>query len=877
VIGQTISHYTILEKLGEGGMGVVYKARDTALDREVALKFLPHDLATSAEERSRFIHEAKAASALDHPNICTIYETGESPDGQMYIVMGYYKGISLHKKLEKGRLDLGEAVSIAIQVADGLQAAHEKEIVHRDIKSSNIIFTDKGVAKILDFGLAHRSGLSKLTKTGSTLGTASYMSPEQARGEAIDHRSDLWSLGVVLYEMVTGQLPFRGGHDMATLYSVVNEEPQPVQALVPDAPPELVHIIGRALEKDPAERYQSAVDMLIDLRRLRKDTSRVTLSGVSGATSPESRRRLKRRTVLIAGTIIAFCVAGLIYLVTRTTTFDSSSASGPPTLTVQQLTDQAGVENFPDLSPDGSFITYQKVGVGESDIMLQRVAGGKPINLTANSRSLNTSPAFSPDGQSIAFNSTREGGGIFLMGSTGESVRKLTDEGYYPSWSPDGSTILYALDQSNPLPYDRESVSQLWAIDVRSGEKRKLLEGDAVQPQWSPHGHRIAFWGLAGYIFPGEGIASQRDIYSISSGGGDLVAVTNDEFIDWNPVWSPDGGHLYFASDRGGSMNLWRVPIDEQTGLSLGAPEPLTTPARQMGCFRLGRDGRHFVYEANDFRSSVYTVGIDPEKQEVVIAPKQLGEFTKVFSRNAVSPDGRWIAMSTTMAESDLYVVRSDGADLRQLTNDRFRDRAPSWSPDSKEIIFYSNRSGALDIWAVHPDGSGLRQLTKFKNDEGPWYPFWFPDRSRIVFNNHEGTFLVDLSRPLEERKAEKIELTPGILFQVLSISPDGITLAGSISDSTNREGRIGLYSLETRKLRDMEIGGTESRWFADGKRILYSNAGKLYILDISSGRSRQLIDCPEGFSSFSLSTDNRTIYFTKRMMEVDLWLGTIQ
>jgi serine/threonine protein kinase len=876
MLGQTISHYTILAKLGEGGMGIVYKARDTALDRDVALKFLPHDLASSEEERSRFIHEAKAASALDHPNICTIYETGQTTDGQLFIVMGYYPGIPLNRKLEKGRLELAEAVSIASQAAEGLQAAHEKEIVHRDIKSSNIMVTGKGLVKILDFGLAHRSGLSKITKTGSTLGTASYMSPEQARGESIDHRSDLWSLGVVLYEMVTGKLPFGGGHDMAILYSVVNEEPQPVQALVPDAPPELVHIIGRALEKDPAERYQSASDMLIDLRRLRKDTSRVTLSVISGTASPMSRLGLKRPAVLIGGIIVFICVAGLVYLFTRTTTFNPSSASGPPAITVQQLTDQAGIENFPDLSPDGTFIAYQKAGVGESSIMLQRVAGGKPINLTPNSHAVNYQPAFSPDGQSIAFYSTREGRGIFVMGSTGESVRRLTDEGNFPSWSPDGRTILYGLDR-NTEPYNRGFKSQLWSVDVKSGEKRRLSEGDVMQPQMSPHGYRVAFWGLAGYVIPKEGNSSQRDIYTIAADGGNLVAVTNDEDIDWNPVWSPDGRYLYFASDRGGSMNLWRVAIEEQTGKVLGAPEPLTTPARQMGTFRIGRDGRHFVYEADDFRSTIYFIGLDRVKQKITAAPERLGEFSKVFGLISISPDGRWIVMATLSAESDLYIVRSDGTDLRQLTSDRFRDRGPSWSPDGKEIIFYSNRSGNLDIWAIHPDGSGMRQLTKFGKDVQPWYPYYLPDGSHIVFYNSQGSYLVDMTTPLEERKAEKIELAPGFFLVESSISPDGKILAGRMVDSINRESRIALYFLETRKLRDMKVRGWQPRWFADCSRLLYSDDGNLFILDISTGRSRQLVGLPEGFSSFSLSSDNRRIYFTKEMREADLWLGTIQ
>jgi len=312
MIGQTISHYKILEKLGEGGMGVVYKAHDTKLDRDVALKFLPHEVSLSDEERNRFIHEAKAASALEHSNICTIHEVGDTPDGQMFIVMGYYEGISLNKKIQKGRLDLEEAVGIAIQIAEGLQAAHEKGIVHRDIKSGNIIITEKGQVKILDFGLAHKSGLSRLTRTGTTVGTAPYMSPEQAQGGKIDHRTDLWSLGVVLYEMIAGKLPFKGEHEAAILYSVVNEQPQPIETSVSEASHELIHIISRALEKDPAERYKTAEDMLIDLRRLKKETSRAGFPPVCG--SRKKAGGIRNKLLLIVGGVILLGIAG--YLLT---------------------------------------------------------------------------------------------------------------------------------------------------------------------------------------------------------------------------------------------------------------------------------------------------------------------------------------------------------------------------------------------------------------------------------------------------------------------------------------------------------------------------------------------------------------------------------
>jgi serine/threonine protein kinase/tetratricopeptide (TPR) repeat protein len=266
MIKKMVSHYKILEKIGSGGMGVVYKAKDTKLDRLVALKFLPEQFSFNEEEKKRFIQEAKVAAALDHPNICTVHEISETANGQLFIVMAYYEGKTLQFNISQGSLPITDAIDIIIQVADGLNKAHKKDIVHRDIKSANIIITNDGVVKILDFGLAKLKGATKLTKKGTTLGTVAYMSPEQTSGETVDHRSDIWSLGVLLYEMVTGKVPFKGEYQQAIMYSIMNEDPEPVTALRTDVPMELERIINKTLSRDPKERYQSADELIVDLK-----------------------------------------------------------------------------------------------------------------------------------------------------------------------------------------------------------------------------------------------------------------------------------------------------------------------------------------------------------------------------------------------------------------------------------------------------------------------------------------------------------------------------------------------------------------------------------------------------------------------------------
>jgi serine/threonine protein kinase/Tfp pilus assembly protein PilF len=314
MIGKTIFHYQILEKLGEGGMGVVYKAQDTKLDRLVALKFLPRQFSVNQEEKSRFIHEARAAAALDHPNICSIHEINETEDGQMYIAMGYYEGQTLKEKIEKGPLKIEDAIKTALQIAEGLGKAHKREIVHRDIKTANIILTREGEVKILDFGLAKLKGYTKLTKEGTTMGTVAYMSPEQATGDEADHRSDIWSLGVVLYEMVTGQLPFKGEYEQAIMYAITHDEPEPVTGLRTGLPLELERIINKILSKDPSERYQHTDDLIVDLRKLKKDTQpeASTISKESGPVMP----RKPFRKMLVPGSIFlgVLLLIGLYFL-----------------------------------------------------------------------------------------------------------------------------------------------------------------------------------------------------------------------------------------------------------------------------------------------------------------------------------------------------------------------------------------------------------------------------------------------------------------------------------------------------------------------------------------------------------------------------------
>ena len=334
MVGKTISHYKILEKLGCGGMGIVYKARDLKLDRFVALKFLPPHLTSNEEEKQRFIHEAKAASSLDHNNICAIHEIDETEDGQLFISMACYDGETLKLKIEKGILKIEEAIDYTIQIAQGLQKAHEKGIIHRDIKPANIMLTDDGVVKILDFGLAKLSTQTKLTKESTTLGTVSYMSPEQAKGEDVDYRTDTWSLGVIIYEMLTGQLPFKGEYESAVIYSIMNDTQEPVTALRSGVPMELERIINKCLQKNSTDRYQHIDDMIVDLKGLKSESI--------GIPSIEEKQKKRSKSVLLPIAIISIIILIIVgYFILQQ---DEKSSS--------EWENSIAVLPFTDLSPE---------------------------------------------------------------------------------------------------------------------------------------------------------------------------------------------------------------------------------------------------------------------------------------------------------------------------------------------------------------------------------------------------------------------------------------------------------------------------------------------------------------------------------------------
>jgi serine/threonine protein kinase/Tol biopolymer transport system component len=860
VVPREVGPYRVGEILGGGGMGIVYRAEDTRLGRTVALKFLPPELTRDPVAKARFLQEARTASALDHPNICTVYDVGETENHQLYLAMPCYDGETLRRKVERGPLLLPDAVDYALQVSKGLAKAHRQGIVHRDIKPANLMVTGDGVVKILDFGIAKLAGEAGLTRTGSTLGTPAYMSPEQMRGTEVDGRTDLWALGVVMYEMVTGRRPFLGDHESGLRQAILEEEPEPLIRLRPDAPPELASVIQRLLAKDVAGRYPTADAAVADLRLL--------AGGSSGSVPTQSTvpiqpppRRAPWLWIGAAATLVVLAAVGGYLLRSG-----GDDRVVPVQATFTRLTEQEGGETFPSLSPDGNYFVYVKASGDGSDIFLQRVGGGNPINLTPDTPWVDTQPAFSPDGQQIAFRSEREGGGIFVMGATGESVRRVTDFGYNPAWSPDAKAIAVATE-GVVEPGTRTSRSQIWRIGLATGERRLVAPADAVQPSWSPDGRRLAYWGVSE-----EG--SKRGVWTVAVDGGEAVKALSDGFLNWNPVWSPDGAWLYFISDRNGSLNVWRLAIDQDTGRISGDPAPVTASSQSIRFLSMSRDGGHVAYATDERRNTLESMAFDAARLETAGEAVPVVQGAKAVRTVDPSPDGQWLVFDTLPPREDLFIVKPDGSGLRQLTRDDHRDRIPRWSPDGRLILFYSNRSGRYEAWSVQADGSRTEQLTRSSGQQ-PTYCIWSPDGRRLACSR-DGTVLVDLSRPVAGRTFQPL---PGAdrlegHFGATSWSPDGLAGIVTRKDGSYLPGIV-FYSFEARRFERLTDGGENPIWLPGLPVLLYPNGGAIHAFDLRAREDRKLLTPPAGSAYLfaNASRDARRLYLVRRSDEGDIWM----
>jgi Tol biopolymer transport system component len=876
--GTRLGNYEIVAAVGAGGMGEVYRSRDPRLNRDVAIKVLSPQLANDPLAVARFEREAMSVARLSHPNILSIFEFVHDRE-TAFVVTEFVEGETLRTRLNQGALPARRAVAYALQIARGIAAAHARGIVHRDLKPENVMLTREDHVKILDFGLAKPVETTAMDKTlatgvataaGIVLGTFGYMAPEQVRGLEVDHRADMFAFGAVLYEMLSGERAFRGETAADTLSAILSKDPPDLDTAKLSISPGLDRIVRRCLEKSPELRFQSANDLAFALETAGATTSSQT---VVEAIAP-----VRTRAVWLPWTVagVALAAAAVLVVVAGSNPVSRSilglRANEPEAhwASFTRITELAGEETSPTLSPDGTTVAYAMQVNGSWDIYTQRVGGRNATAIVNDPQRHEKGAVFSPDGSQLAFHVSDATGGIFIAGATGESVRRLTDRGFDPSWSPDGKQIVYATEEVDN-PASRLGVSTVYVADVGGGAPRKLVDGDGVQPAWSPSGTRIAYW---------SNIGGQRDLYTVAAASGTPVRVTNDPAIDWSPAWSPDGKFIYFSSDRGTAMNIWRIAVDESSGAVLGTPEPITAGVQASAALpRLSKDGSRLVFRSRIASVNPVAIPFDPATLRAG-TPMVLDTRNNIRTPSSVSPDGTQIAYFSIGEQQEDLFIGAPGGSMRRVTDDAARDRAPMFTPDGQSLVFYSNRGGRWEPWIIGIDGGGLRKIA-----EAPAQAVYVtvsPKGDQVVFNGDslsEPLFTAPLTSGVSTTTALPNVQTDGRYFAVSDWAPDGLRLAGTLSSASNLPAGVGVYDMTTRQASVLTDDPTFAvRWLADARRVAYftGNGTRLVVYD-TVRRTRTGIDVrlpgPSIADMFALSPDNRTIYYGASRAEADIWI----
>jgi Tol biopolymer transport system component len=847
--GTRLGPYEIEDLLGAGGMGEVYRARDPRLDREVALKVLPEEFFESDERRQRFEREARTLASLNHPGIAAIYSFEEIPGlslapassvSRHILVMELVEGDDLAGRLRSGPLPLEESLSVSRQIAEALEAAHEKGIVHRDLKPANVKVTAAGRVKVLDFGLAKvldegaRSGavspsLSRsptvglpLTTAGVILGTAAYMSPEQARGRSLDARSDVWALGCLLFEMLAGTRAFEGDTVVDTIASVLRAEPG--WAALPDTTPTRVKDLLRGcLTRDVGARVQSMAEVRAALEE----------AGVAERTDAPVPTRLV------------------------------------------QLTSSEGIEEFPCFAPGGALV-FSRDESGLRRLVRMDPATGAEETLTPGGFD-EIQPDVGPDGKQVVFVRARERGqrlepndvfGAYERGElwsldlgTRREVR-LAEGAFNPCLSADGARLAFDASWGGPR--------RLWTSDAH-GRNPQQASSDVseavvhVRPRWSPDGRRLVFQNIERTKF---------DVRVADPESRQLRWVTNDLFLDLQPAWAPSGGALVFSSQRSGGLNLWRLPVNAE-GTPRGRLQQLTTGAGQDVGAAFSHDGRRLAFTVLRQNAELWRLPVDPATGRPSGAPEKVVTGTREHSRGCVSPDGSTIAFSSDRAgDMNLWVLDVATRAVHPVTRGPGGDYQPRFSPDGTRLVFFSCREGPPDVWSVGVNGEGLMRLTA--NGAINVNPVFAPDGRRLAYMSDLGgrmeVWLMDADgkepRPLTE---------VGVMGHFLLFSPDGAAVVFRSPSSPPRTMRVPVSGGEAEPVGDVR-GGAHMSFSPDASRIADVVAHKtLWISPLAGGEPEEVFtfEDPDVRIDYPVwSPDGRSILFDRvRPRGGDVWM----
>lgn len=882
VAGTVVGQYKILSRLGVGGMGEVYLAQDLNLRRTVALKVLAD--AENPQRLRRFLREARTASALRHPNVAHIYEIGS--EGQLnFIAMEYVDGLTLR---QHGPVGLLQAIEIAIQIASALAAAHANGIIHRDLKPENVMISQDGYIKVLDFGLAktmtsrsEHEAISQdptvsadLTSAGKIVGTVSYMSPEQARGLDVDPRTDFWSLGVIIYEMITNHRPFESDTPSDVMALILHRDPQPLSRFSRDVPESVEWLVMKALDKDREGRYQTAKEMLSDLQRLRQrlsETGSSTQSGnksvtfaapypVSNVSQTVSERGSsvdslvsvivgsKKAAITTLALLLMAAAVGLyaIYYVVRSLTTKPVAVSR----TLSRLTSGPGLQSGPSWSPDGRFISYSSDRNGTFCIWIQPVGGGDPVQVT-DSSSHDWQPDWSPDGNSIVFRSEREGGGLYVVPAFGGRQRKIASFGYNPRWSPDGSRILCLSPGDDYFEYPRVFIVNLDGTPpvelstAGTGEERWIKQQLVA---WHPDAKRISFLTNDGGFWTmsiPDGKPVQAEVSATVAKQLKDAGVTLRHFC-----WAPSGDALYLEGDSKGVLNLWKVGVDPNTLAWISGPERLTTGLGPDTEIALSKDGKRLAFVTLTKETRIWSFPFDAIGGRIRGTGQAITAADLDASFPDLSSDGRKL----------LFTARRQGMDRQELWQQSLHDNTasvlvideytrfnPRWSPDGQEIAYSrfeakGHQAERSYVIALMRATGGDEQLV---TSVGPWRDYlydWSPDGKWILASTNRRLkdkweiALIPISAVPNAETAMRIVATePSADLWAPRFSPDGRWIC-YLAQKPEEGGYSVLNVVSSSggppiRITDELSWADKPRWSPDGKTIYFiSNRGSMFL-----------------------------------------------
>jgi Tol biopolymer transport system component/predicted Ser/Thr protein kinase len=774
MVDRTIGQYRIREMLGEGGMGIVYKALDTHLDRFVALKLLPPEKVSDSDRKDRFVQEAKAASALNHPNIIHIYDI-DRQNGVDFIAMEYVDGKTLDQLIPRHGMRLNEVLKYSVQIADALASAHEAGIVHRDLKPGNVMVTDKGQVKVLDFGLAKLTNATALgddvptrtmkpvTEEGKIVGTVAYMSPEQAQGKKLDARSDIFSFGSVLYEMVTGKRAFEVDSSISTLGAIIHKEPEPLGSKVPH---ELKKVISRCLRKEPERRFQHMDDVKVVLEELKQESDSGTLETRETA-KPRASRRLPW-AASVAGALL-MAIAGIWFVRSRTRTPEAQLAPVP-------LTSYPGTESYPSFSPDGTQVAFAWCREqGKScDIYVKQVGVEAPYRLT-DKPAFEYNPAWSPDGRTIAFLRwlSPTSGALVVIPQRGGRERVLAEldvpiahERIYPpylAWTPDSRWLIWPVFESNQKRW------ALYLVSVETGQQRRLTSppADAIgdtAPAISPDGRTLAFARASA-------LEVRQNVYLLRLGEGytplgDPQKLRSE--IKWSEglAWTPDGTEIVLASGPWGESGLWRMRTSES-----GTPRRLAFASENAFAPAVSRQGSRMAYVTARYDANIWSVELSKPGGRGGV-PSKFISSTRPEHSPAYSPDGKRIAfVSDRSGTAEIWICDRGGSNPVQLTSlGADMVRVPRWAPNGESIAFEADPGGNQDVYTVNANGGVPRRLTA---DQGAdEWPDWSRDNQSVYFVSGRGGTKEIWKIPVSGGNA--VQVTRNANADIPQASPDG-------------------------------------------------------------------------------------------------------